>query len=205
MKKILLLLACAYLLPAQDYKMEALSSAPDGLPAAYASQIPAQGYRVVGPKGPWCEVWFRKSIPSANKPSDPAVVFPYGQGALLGVIRFPGNGSDRRGQQFKAGLYTMRYSNFPVDGAHQGVAPQRDFALLTPIAGDPDPNATPDFAKLVAQSKTTGTAHPCVFSLEPAPGTAFPAVVKDGDTDWVLEVKLGDQSVGLIVVGQVGG
>ncbi len=205
MKTTLLLLSCAFLGCAQDYKLEPLTAAPEGLPAAYASLLSSQGYRVTGPKGAWCEVWFRKSIPGVTKPADPSVIFPFGQGTFLGVIRFPAGGSDRRGQTFKAGLYTMRYSNYPVDGAHQGVAPQRDFALLTPIANDTDPNAMPGFDKLVTASRTSGTAHPCVFSLEPPPGTAFPAVVKDGDTDWVLEVKVGDQSIGLIVVGTVGG
>ena len=205
MKKILLFLTCAFLACAQDYKLEPLNTAPQGLPAAYASLISAQGYQVTGPKGPWCQVWFRNNIPTVTKPADAAIVFPFAQGTLLGVIQFPAGGSDRRGQSFKAGLYTMRYSNYPVDGAHQGVAPQRDFALLTPIANDTDPNAMPGFDKLVSASQTTGTPHPCVFSLEPPPGTAFPAVVKDGDTDWVLEVKVGSQAIGLIVVGTVGG
>jgi hypothetical protein len=205
MKYALLALTCAYLAYGQEYKMEPVAAPPDGLPAPYASVVSPQGFRVAGPKGPWCEVWFLKNIPSAAKSADAAIVFPFGQGTLLGVIRFPSGGADRRGQQFKAGLYTMRYSNYPVDGAHQGVAPQRDFALLTPIANDADPAAMPDFAKLVVASKTSGTAHPCVFSLEPPPGSAFPAVVKDGDTDWVLEVKVGDQSIGLIVAGQAGG
>ena len=110
----------------------------------------------MGPKGPWCEIWFRKSIPTGAKPSDAAIAFPIAQGTLLGVLRFPAAGSDRRGQPIKPGLYTMRYSNFPVDGAHQGVAPQRDFSLLSPIANDGDPAATPAFEALVAQSKTTG-------------------------------------------------
>jgi hypothetical protein len=205
MKKTLLFLACAFFACAQDYKLEPVTAVPDGLPAAYSSLIATQGFRVNGPKGAWCEVWFRKSIPTVTKPSDPAIVFPFAQGTLLGVIRFPGKGADRRGQTFKAGLYTMRYSNYPVDGAHQGVAPQRDFALLTPIANDTDPNAMPGFDKLVTASRTTGTAHPCVFSLEPPPGSDFPAVVKDGDTDWVLEVKTSGQSIGLIVAGTVGG
>jgi len=205
MKITLLLLASAFAACAQNYSLQPIAGAPEGLPPAYAPLISAQGYRVTGPKGPWCEVWYRKTIPAVTKPSDAAIVFPFAQGTLLGVIRFPEGGSDRRGQTFKAGLYTMRYSNYPVDGAHQGVAPQRDFALLTPIANDADPNAMPAFDKLVSASRTTGTAHPCVFSLEPPPGTSFPAVVKDGDTDWVLEAKVGDQSIGLIVVGTVGG
>jgi hypothetical protein len=187
-----------------QYKLEPITSPPAGLPAAYASVIDTNGYRVVGPSGPWCEVWFRKTLPPGPKPSDPSILFPVSQGTLLGVLRFPGAGSDRRGQGIKPGLYTLRYSNYPVDGAHQGVAPQRDFALLSPIANDPDPNAKPEFEKLVAQSKTTGTAHAAVFSLE-TPSGSVPSVSKEGDNDWVLAGKIGDLPIAIIVVGKVEG
>jgi hypothetical protein len=190
---------------AQDYKLEPVATAVPGLPAAFASVIQTQGYRVAGPAGPWCEVWFRKSIPSGSKPADDSVALSIAQGTLIGILRFPGPGADRRGQVIKAGVYTMRYSNFPVDGAHQGVAPQRDFALLTPIANDADPAATPAFAPLVQMSlKASGTPHPAVFSLEPPAGTTFPAVAKEGEKDWTLSVKVGDLPLSIILVGQAG-
>jgi hypothetical protein len=205
-KRIGLLLSAAVLLAvcacAQDYKLEKIASAPAGLPPAYASVIDTNGYRLVGPNGAWCEVWFRKTIPQGPKSSDPAITLPIAQGTLLGLLRFPGNGADRRGQTVKPGLYTMRYSDFPVDGAHQGVAPQRDFALLTPVANDPKPDAMPDFMTLVTQSKTTGTAHAAVFSLETPGGSEFPAVTKEGDHDWVLNVKAGDLPIAIILVGK---
>ncbi|HYW42758.1 MAG TPA: hypothetical protein VE959_07875 [Bryobacteraceae bacterium] len=200
--KTLLFLSCSALAFAQQYKLEAISTPAPGLPAAYASAIDSKGYRVTGPSGPWCEIWFRKSIPAGAKAQD--AVLPIAQGTLLGVVRFPAAGSDRRGQSIKPGLYTLRYSNYPVDGAHQGVAPQRDFGLLTPVGNDADPNATPDFDKLVAQSKTSGTAHAAVLSLE-APSGATPSVAKEGDSDWVLAVKVGDLSIGIIVVGAYAG
>jgi len=203
MKKALLFSLFGTVALAQ-YKLEPVSSGAPDLPAAYASVFESNGYRVVGPKGPWCEIWLRKSIPQGAKSSDPAVTFPIAQGTLLGVLRFPSTGSDRRGQTIKAGVYTMRYSNYPVDGAHQGVAPQRDFALLTPIANDADPNAMPDFEKLVSQSKTSGTAHAAVISLEPPSGKA-PSVEKEGESDWVLVLKSGDLTIGIIVVGKAEG
>jgi hypothetical protein len=205
MIKHLLLFGCAALAFAQDYKLETISSAPAGVPAAYASLVETKGYRVNGAAGPWCEVWFRKSIPTAAKSGDQAIAFPIAQGTFIGILRFPGKASDRRDQSLKAGLYTMRYSNYPVDGAHQGVAPQRDFALLTPLANDPDPNATPEFDKLVEQSKTSGTAHPAVFSLQPPPGSTFPSLTKAGESDWVLGVKVGDLPIGIIVAGKYEG
>lgn len=187
---------------AQEYKLEPISTPAPDLPAAYAAEIAGQGYRINGPSGAWCEVWFRKTIPSGPKPTDPAITLPLTQGTLIGVIRFPKAGSDRRGQQLKPGVYTLRYSLFPPDGAHQGIAPQRDFALATPIAGDSDPKAMPDFAALVQQSKSSGTAHAAVFSLLPPAGSAFPAVTKEGEHDIVLNVKVGDLPIGIIVSGR---
>jgi len=209
MKRLALIpavLMAALSVNAQDYKVEPIASAPPDLPGAYASVLAAQGYRVVGPKGPWAEVWFRKSIPTGAKPSDDSIVFPIAQGTLIGVLRFPAEGYDRRGQQIKPGVYTLRYSNYPVDGAHQGVAPQRDFALLTPIASDPDPSTTPDFNALVKMSQgASGTPHPAVLSMESPSGSNFPSVTKEGDADQVLNVKVGAVSIGLIVVGKAQG
>ena len=193
---------------AQDYKLEPLAMAAPGLPDAYAKAIQSQGVRVVGASGgdsgAWCEVWLAKSVPVGAKPEDAAISFGIAQGTLLGVIRFPGKGADRRGQVIAAGVYTLRYSLFPVDGAHSGVAPQRDFALLTPLAGDPDPSAHPAFDDLVKMSrKASGSPHPGVLSLETPPaGAAAPSVVKEGEHDWTLTVKTGDLTFSIIVVGK---
>jgi hypothetical protein len=201
--KTLALLAFAASLFAQDYKLEPISTAAPDLPAAYSALIQTQGYRVTGPKGAWCEVWFRKAIPTGGKPSDDAIVFPIAQGTLIGVIRFPASGEDRRGQTIKPGVYTLRYSDYPVDGAHQGVAPQRDFALMSPIASDTDPNAAPDFKALVQMStKASNSPHPAVLSMEQPQGGSAPALSKEGDSDWVLNVKVGPTAIGLIVVGK---
>jgi hypothetical protein len=210
MKRLVLLsftaLCAAASVFAQDYKLEPISTPAPDLPAAVAAVIQPQGYRVVGPKGPWCEIWFRKSIAQGPKPSDDAIAFSIPQGTLVGVLRFPDKGADRRDQVIKAGVYTLRYSDYPVDGAHQGVAPQRDFALMTPIASDADPSATPDFKTLVQWStKASGTPHPGVLAVEPPSGTTFPALAKEGDGDWVLSVKIGDLPFAIILVGKTQG
>jgi len=198
---LLSLLASAW---AQDYKVVTTSGGPPGIPAAFAAAVQTQGYSVSGPNGPWCEIWFRTGIPAGAKPADDAIVFPIPQGALVGVLRFPSEGADRRGQTIKAGIYTMRYSDYPVDGSHQGVAPQRDFLLLTPIASDPDPAATPAFEQLVKMStKASGTPHPAVFSIEKPNTSNFPSITAEGDTpDEVLNVKIGDFPLAMIVVGK---
>jgi hypothetical protein len=201
-KQVFLSFSLVFIAAAQDYKLEAVATAAPDVPAAYAAELSGQGYRVNGPGGAWCEVWFRKSIPTGAKPSDPTIALPIAQGTLLGVIRFPKAGSDRRGQGLKPGVYTLRYSLFPPDGAHQGVAPQRDFALATPIGSDADPKAMPDYEKLVGMSKTSGTAHAAVFSLQPPSGATFPAVTKEGEHDIVLSAKVGELAFGLIVAGK---
>jgi hypothetical protein len=192
---------------AQDYKLEPIPTAAPALPAAYAAAIQTQGYRVSGAGGPWSEVWLAKTIPVGAKPSDGAISFGIEQGTLLGILRFPGKGEDRRGQVIPAGVYTLRYSNFPVDGAHSGAAPQRDFALLTPLANDPDPAAKPAFDELVKMSnKASGTPHPAVLSMETPPaGAAAPSVSKEGEHDWTLTVKSGDLTFSVIVVGKAEG
>ena len=202
-----LFLLVAFSAFAQDYKLEPISTAAPGLPAAYASVIQPQGFRVNGSSGPWCEVWLAKSLPVGAKPDDAAISFGLAQGTLIGVIRFPAKGADRRGQVIPAGVYTLRYSNFPVDGAHSGVAPQRDFALMTPVAADADPAAKPAFDELVKMSgKASGTPHPAVLSMETPPaGAAAPGVAKEGEHDWTLTVKAGDFTFSIIVVGKAEG
>ncbi|MCU1238754.1 MAG: hypothetical protein JWP63_6721, partial [Candidatus Solibacter sp.] len=168
----LLLALLAFTALAQDFKLEPVATPAPGLPAAYSAAIQSTGYRVSS-SSPWCEVWLAKSIPTGAKPADSAISYGIAQGTLLGILRFPAKAEDRRGQQIPAGVYTLRYSNFPVDGAHSGVAPQRDFALLTPIAADPDPAAKPGFEELVKMSsKASGTPHPAVLSIETPPSGA---------------------------------
>jgi hypothetical protein len=192
---------------AQDYKLEPIATAAPGLPAAYASAIQAQGFRVAGGSGAWCEIWLAKTLPVGAKPDDAAISFGIAQGTLIGVLRFPGKGADRRGQVIPAGVYTLRYSQFPVDGAHSGVAPQRDFALLTPIAADADPAAKPSFDDLVKMSgKASGTPHPAVLSMETPPtGATAPSVAKEGEHDWTLTMKAGELTFSIIVVGKAEG
>ena len=197
----------SYCVLAQDYKLETVASAAPGVSAPFAAALQAQGHRVSGPGGAWCEVWLAKALPVGPKSSDAAITLNVAQGSLLGVIRFPGKGADRRGQVIPAGVYTLRYSLFPVDGAHSGVAPQRDFALMTPISSDADPAAKPSYEDLVKWSgKASGTPHPAVLSLETPPsGAATPSVVKEGEHDWVITVKAGDLTFSVIVVGKAEG
>jgi hypothetical protein len=92
----------------------------------------------------------------------------------------------------------------PANDIHQGVAPQRDFLLLTPASEDRDPDATPDFEALVAMSrKASRTAHPAVLSFWKADADS-PGFSQHGDSDWVLQFKVGDTPIAIIVAGASG-
>jgi len=187
-----------------QYQSEPAGAPPSELAPAIAQTLQSQGVKVVGAGGAvFCEIWLRTSVPPGPKPADETITLPVKQGALLGAIRFQAQGADRRGQVIKAGVYTLRYSLIPVNGDHQGAAPQRDFVLLTPAADDKDPNALPDFDALVAMSrKASGTPHPAVLSIWGA-GASDPAgFAKQGENDWVLTTKIGDMPISIILVGK---
>lgn len=185
-----------------QYTMAPSGPPPDDVPAPLRGLLQQDGAKIMGASGPLCEVWLRSATPTgpANNEKDVTLTnLPHG--ALLGVIKYESAAQDRRGQPIKPGLYTLRFSYYPVNGAHQGVAPQRDFALLTPIASDPDPNALPNFDQLVAMSKkASGTSHPAVLSIWKADTDFKPGLDKEGD-DWVLQAKMGDTPLAMILVG----
>jgi len=185
-----------------QYKTEPAGPPPSDLPAAMSQVLAKDGTKVTNNGSPYCEIWLRTQKPSGPKSSEESVSLPsIPQGALIGVIRFDGNGSDRRGQTIKPGVYTLRYSIMPVNGDHQGAAPQRDFLLMTPAAQDTDANATPNFDALVGMSrKASGTPHPAVLSFWKADSDT-PGFAKQGDNDWVLQSKLGDTPIAIILVG----
>jgi hypothetical protein len=201
-------LALSFLLAATaafaQYKSDPAGAPPTELASAISQTLQRQGTKIVGGSGAGvCEIWLRSSMPTGPKPADQTITLSIPQGALLGVIRFSTQGADRRGQTIKPGVYTLRYSMIPVNGDHQGAAPQRDFVLLTPAADDKDPNTTPDFDALVAMSrKASGTPHPAVLSIWGA-GASDPAgFAKQGENDWVLTTKIGDTPISIILIGK---
>jgi hypothetical protein len=167
------------------------------------SMLQQDGLKVTGSK-PVCEMWLRTSLPSGPKSSEEGIDIPtIPHGSFLGVIRFPAKGEDRRGQGLEPGVYTLRYSLHPVNGDHLGVAPQRDFMVMSPIAADQDPSTTPAFDDLMKLSrKASGTPHPAVLSMWRSRSEKFPDVTQEEDVNWVLHTKMGDTPVAVIVVGR---
>ena len=191
-----------------QYKLEPAGAPPSELTPTIREALQKDGAKIIGPKGSaFCEVWLRSQAPTGAKSTEQNVSFTQiPHGSLLGVIRFPAQGADRRGQLIKPGLYTLRLSFYPPDGDHQGVAPQRDFLLMVPAADDTDLNATPNYDQLVKMStKASGTSHPAVLSIwKPESPSATAALSKEGE-DWVLKAVLGGTPIAVLVVGAYSG
>ncbi len=185
-----------------QYKLEPAGAPPADLPSTLApAGLAKEGVKITGLSGTVAEIWFRTSVPSAANGEQNVTFSNVAHGTLLGVIRFPEKATDRRGQPLKPGLYTLRFSYYPVDGAHQGVAPTRDFAILVPAADDKDPNSTPKFDELMAMSrKASGTQHPAVLNVWKPDETGPQSLKQEGD-DWVLYSTIGDRPIAMIVVG----
>jgi hypothetical protein len=176
---------------------------PSDLAPAISAELQKEGTKVTSSDGKTvCELWFVTKPPTqppSNELSVSWTTVPLS--SLIGVVRFPDGGVDRRGQQLKPGVYTLRFNLYPVDGAHQGVEPSRDFFVLSPASIDTDPNARPGFDELMVMSrKASGTPHPAVMSVWKADSDFKPGLSQMGD-DWVLSTKVGDTPISLIVVG----
>jgi hypothetical protein len=190
-----------------QYKTEPAGAPPSELNASVSSLLNKEGVKVSDGSKVIAEMWFRSSMPTGGKSEDAQSLTGVPMGALMGAIRFPANWADRRGQQVKAGVYTMRYGLFPQNGDHQGVAPQRDFLLLILAADDTNGASNLDYNQLTKTSmKAAGTPHPAVFSLWKADPADFKAGVSQlGEHDQVLKTKIGDTPIALIIYGKAEG
>ncbi len=187
-----------------QYKYEPAGPPPEELAPAVREVLQKTGHKVVAANGSVvAEFWFRAQAPKGTPTNEENVsLTSIPHGALVGVVRFPGRGSDRRGQTLKPGVFTLRLSYYPVDGAHQGVSPQRDFLLLVPAAEDLDVNATPNYEQVVELSnKASGTSHPAILSVWKLDQAEPTGVKQEGEGDWVLHAAIGDIPVAVIVVG----
>jgi hypothetical protein len=199
---VLLLLTFTVAAWSQQYSAESAGAPPPEVAPAIGQSLQKIGMKISSGGTPYCEIWFRAEKPAGPKTTEENITLAQiPTGALVGVIRFDGKGADRRGQTIAAGVYTLRYGVMPVNGDHQGAAPQRDFLLLVPAADDKDLNAMPNFEALVAMSrKASHTPHPAVMSLWKADSDS-PGFGKQGDSDWVLQSKIGDIPIAIILVG----
>ena len=127
----------------QQYKADKAGPLPPGLPSDIAQALDQPGFQISSNGAPYCELWLRAKLPPGPPSGEPNVTLPIRPGTLLGVIRFQGAGTDRRGQALQPGVYTLRYGIMPMNDTHQGAAPQRDFLLLRPPATMPSGTQLP--------------------------------------------------------------
>ncbi|HEX5103361.1 MAG TPA: hypothetical protein VFV87_06100 [Pirellulaceae bacterium] len=188
-----LLSLALFALPAlgQEYKVEkvATSAPADELSPEIAAQLQPDGFKVIkGESRTVCEIWLAKELPAkADAKLSTEILYPLTPGQFVGVIRYPRKGADFRDQEIPSGVYTLRYSQQPVDGAHVGTSLTRDFLALLPAEKDRDP-ALLDYKALTTASKaTTGTAHPGILSLQKAEdGGEALAIRENPEKEWTL-------------------
>jgi hypothetical protein len=195
------------------YKVEAIGELKEATVAeAVRGALEPKGVRVINDNGKAvCEVWFGKEIPAAKNDVPGASFGQIPEGAFIGVINFPSNTSDFRGQGIKAGFYTMRYGLILQDGNHLGVSTARDFFLLCPAGEDKDPSPqlkTEDLLKL--SRSASGTTHPAVWFVGQATSDKdLPKVVKNEQEHVILETKISTKSgplaIGMVVIGKTEG
>src|SRR3954469_14713986 len=199
---------------AQEYKVaKADGAAPTGdIAPEIAALLRPTGFKVSKGDRAVFEMWLAKEWPiAADAKAGGDVLYPLTPGQLIGVARYPRKGADFRDQDIPAGTYVVRYAQQPIDGAHVGTSPTRDFLLLLPAAKDREAK-TMDYKTLTATSKeTTGTAHPAILSMQKAEGGVALAVREESDRGWVIvhfvgKAKQGsaakDLPVELVVVGK---
>lgn len=199
---------------ADDYKVESIGALKDAAVAeAVRSAMEEKGLRVADGKGKTvCDLWFRKEIPVGKEEIPGASFGQIAEGVLIGVVNFPSNTSDFRGQGIKAGWYTLRYALILQDGNHLGVSPARDFFLICPAADDKDPNSAMKMEEMLKLSRAAaGAGHPSpwYFGMATSAEKELPKIVKNEHEHVILETTLktksGSIAIGLIVIGRTEG
>jgi hypothetical protein len=202
-------------LPAEAaYRLEPLKeAAPEEVAGELREQLSGEGLRMAGPKGPYLDFWWRKTLPTVAPKGDQGIDFgQIEEGEFFGVARVHQQVKDFKGKNFPPGLYTLRRGVQPQDGDHLGVSDTRDFLLLSPAKIDVKLASMPTDELVKLSVKASGTKHPSVLYLmkmfEP-PGK-LPRLVEDSEkSHWILDCELPAAGAtkerirfGLVVVGQ---
>ena len=203
--KMVLGMALAVAAAWAQYKVEAGGAPPAELAAPISADLQEKGWKVLKPDGSvWCELWFLKKAPAGPVTTESDVTWKtIPPGSLVGAIRWPAQGNDRRGQNMKPGAYTLRFSMQPINGDHQGVAPQRDFLVMSHAADDKTREAVAKFDDLMNMSrKVSGTPHPAILSMWSAESDFKPGMTQQGESDWALMTQVGEAKIAVILVGK---
>jgi len=182
--------ACLFAIPAwsADYRVEPLNEAPpiDALKGDIAAQLKANGVRVIrGTKTTFCDIWLCKKwdvIPDFKPTTE--LLYPFKSGQLIGVARFGRKGADFRDQDIPTGVYTIRFGQQPVDGAHVGTSLTRDFLLLVRAEDDQDAKVTGEEELNERSSAAAESSHPCLLSMQRRAAKKYPSMRHTEEADW---------------------
>ena len=185
---------------------------PSGLATPVLEQIAAKGITVKIEKGPVADFWFVKSLKAGGAGATVAWS-DVPEGSLVGAVRLSADYRDIRSRVVKAGVYTLRYGIQPDNGDHLGVSPFRDFLLLSPAAGDPDPAPKGHDGTIELSKASVGGSHPGVWSIDPpdAKAAALQLYKTDlGHDAVIVEVPVerggkpaGTLRFGIVLIGKI--
>ncbi|MBI4471626.1 MAG: hypothetical protein HY646_03095 [Acidobacteria bacterium] len=189
---------------AETYTVEVLNEpAPADIAGPIRAELNTAGLRVKDPGGILCDAWFRRTIP---KEAEQGIGRSYPQlpdRALLGAIRVPGKMHDNRHNPIPPGIYVVRHGLQPQDGNHVGSADYIDFALFLNAKSDRsvDGGYASSMDMIQKSIADGGGSHPMVFALMPPQSSTQPSMVRNQRGHWVLETKIGDMVLAMVVVG----
>jgi len=213
--------SCALLLMGAGpaHQLEEVTELPEGVPPEIAAQLDTDGYRITGPKGILCDLWFLKQVEiAADFEPKLNIKYPFASGQLVGLIRVEKKSryTDFRGQRIRSGLHTLRYGQQPEDGNHIGTSVIADYLLAVPAKNDTSTETISGAKKLTDQSaKAVRGTHPAIFSLmEVKTAAKQPTLEHDEEHEfWILNFaakgsqngKSVDVPIRMVTVGQAEG
>ncbi len=176
-----------------SHQIKAVKELPKDLAKNVAGKIDPNGYAIVGPTDTIGTIWLAKNL--AVKPGfEPSfsVKYPFTVGELIGVLEVKKDSgmTDFRGQELKAGVYTLRYGQQPQDGNHIGTSESSDFLLALPAKKDTKPGTLANSDKLIEESASAaGSSHPAIFSLLAPEKVANAKLTHNEDREfWILDL-----------------
>ena len=206
MRRLLSALVLVAFSLAAQYSVKPESQMPAGIPDTVKPLLKAEGQSIFEGDTKLISLFYVSKVAPGTNAEMNVTNADIAHGTLLGIADFPADYRDRRGNAIKAGTYLLRLSFFPINGAHQGIEPQRDFLVLTKPSIDTDVTAQPAFNALMDMAmKSASAQHPMTLSCWKNDYDQAPGLVKEGEGDrptWVLYTTIGDKKLGIIVVGQ---
>lgn len=194
---VLIVLMTSFSALADSGKVESIAAfAGQSASESVRKSLEPKGYRVTLSDGSVvCEIWLRSAVPAGKSDASASAYATIGESSLIGVINFPNDTRDFRGQSIKAGAYTLRHALHPADGNHLGISQVRDFLLLTPLGVDQNADAVYKFEELAKMSaKASGTNHPAVMSLILPESKPAPSLAENEHGHLILTTKIKSQS-----------